>query len=359
MKYVEQYYPELLQNLSSCRSPQGMFGSIAKKYLPKQFNIDPKNLVVVSIMPCTAKKTEALRPELSTDGMPDNDYVLTTQEIAAMIRQAGILFDQLYPESFDSPLSDKTGGGVIFGLTGGVTEAVLRYTVEKLSGKPLDNVEFTSVRNSPGIKKASLEVNDIPINIAIVNGLKNAKALIETIKSGEAQYDIVEVMSCPGGCVGGAGQPIDVKAETRNKRAKGLYSSDKTLNHRKSQENKGVHALYKDYIGEIGGEEAHRALHTHYHSRKRISSIVERSTEGRLHIGVCIGTNCFVKNSQEILKQVLNYVTDRELSDVVKITPSFCMENCGEGPNVSIGDKVISKATTKLVINELEEFLNR
>ena len=358
VKYVEQYYPELLNNLSTCRSPQAMFGSISKKYLPKILNCNPKQIAVVSIMPCTAKKVEARRHEFETDGMQDNDYVLTTQELAVMFKQSGIKFSELAPDNFDEPFGQKTGAGVIFGNSGGVTEAALRYVVEKLENRPLEKIEFNQVRGSEGCREAELMVAGSPVKIAVVHGLKNAKELIKKIKSGEVNFDFIEVMSCPGGCVGGAGQPVYFQPEIRNTRKESLYNADKMMQQHKSQENESVTNLYRNYLGEIGGNEAHHSLHTHYHSRKRINTnIAFDSGDGKINIGVCIGTNCFMRGSQDILRKLMNYVLEHNLSELVEIKPSFCMENCGEGPNVVIGEKIISKAKIDIVINELEEQL--
>lgn len=358
VKYTEQYYPEMLDNLSSCRSPQAMFGSISKKYLPEILGVDPKDLVVVSIMPCTAKKVEARRPEFNTNGLRDNDYVLTTQEFASMIKQNGIRFADLSPEAFDLPFGYKTGAGVIFGNSGGVTEAALRYIVEKVENKPLENFEIHDVRGEAGLREATLNVGGEDVNIAIVHGLKNAKRVVEDIKSGKKNYHFIEVMSCPGGCVGGAGQPVYFKPEIRQKRTEGLYNADEMLQQHKSQENQYVKELYDKHIGEVGGHTAHEALHTHYHNRKRISEdgmAILDSDSAKLSISVCVGTNCFMRGSQEILKKTLEHIDARNLSEIVDIKANFCMENCDKGPSVSIGNKIISKADISTVINELDE----
>ena len=358
VKYVEQYYPELLNNLSTCRSPQAMFGSIVKKYLPNILNCNAKQIITVSIMPCTAKKVEARRSEFETDGMRDNDYVLTTQELAVMFKQAGVVFSELEPDNFDEPFSQKTGAGIIFGNSGGVTEAALRYVVEKLENRPLEKIEFNEVRGADGCREAELIVAGLPVKIAVVYGLKNAKEIIKKIKNDEVNFDFIEVMTCPGGCVGGAGQPVYFKPEIRNARTKGLYKADKMMQQHKSQENESIANLYKNYIGEVGGKEAHYSLHTHYHSRKRIhTNIAYDSDNSKINIGVCIGTNCFVRGSQDILKKLMNYVIIHNLSEVVNVRPSFCMENCGKGPNVIIGDKIISEARFDIIIEELENQL--
>ncbi len=357
VKYMEQYYPEMLSNLSSCKSPMSMLGALSKKYLPEILNVDRKNIVVVAIMPCTAKKVEAKRPEFSTDGMPDTDYVLTTQELATMIKQSGIRFQDISPENFDLPYGYKTGAGVIFGNTGGVTEAALRYVIEIVEGKSLSNIEFTDVRGEEGIREVELTVGGIVVKIAVVHGLKNAKRLIEDIKAGKRSYHFVEVMSCPGGCIGGAGQPVYFDMAVRTKRTSGLYEADRMLQIHKSQDNPYVKDLYKEHLGEIGGELAHHLLHTHYRNRKRISedgmAILENSGN-KLSISVCVGTNCFMKGSQEILKNILDLIEERKLSEYVEVKANFCMENCDKGPNISIGNKIYAGVDIDSIIKEIE-----
>jgi len=229
VKFAEQYYPELLPNLSSCRSPQQMLGSLAKELLPEKMGVAPENLVVVSIMPCTAKKYEARRPEFRK-GVADVDYVLTTQELAQMIEGAGLRFEKLEPESFDMPMGFKTGAGVIFGNSGGVTEAVLRYAAEKVTGKVLEKVDFHEVRGEAGLREADVKVGELTLKLAVVHGLKNARALADKIKAGECSYDLIEVMACPGGCSRVAGQPVTREPlAARKERTRGLYSADKHL----------------------------------------------------------------------------------------------------------------------------------
>ena len=226
VKYAEQFYPEYVPNLSSCKSPQQMFGSLAKQYLPEELEVKPENLVVVSVMPCTAKKFEASRPEFSKDGIRDVDVVLTTQELVKMINQAGIIFSEIPPESMDMPFGFKTGAGVIFGATGGVAEAVLRLATAK-EGQPNRTYEFQAVRGFDGVKEAEAVINGETIHVAVVNGLANTKNLLEKIKTGEAKYDIVEVMSCRGGCIGGAGQPYPNDMTARARRMDALYDCDR------------------------------------------------------------------------------------------------------------------------------------
>lgn len=263
VKFAEEYYPELIDNISTCKSPQQMFGSIAKEVLPKEKDAEGKEIVVVSVMPCTAKKSEANREELNGDV----DHVITTQELAAMIKQAGIKFKELTPESLDLPLGFKTGAGVIFGNSGGVTEAVIRYAADKIKGLD-DKVDQKLLRSSEGIREIEVDLEDEKLRIAVVHGLKNADNLIKEIKNGKKNFDFVEVMSCPGGCIGGAGQPVSFDEETKTERAKGIYRADKMLQLHKSQENPFIKMLYDDYLDEPNSGKAHELLHTKYVNRK-------------------------------------------------------------------------------------------
>ena len=273
IKFCEHNFPEFIDNLSSCKSPHQMFGAVLKSYYAEKHGIDPAKMVVVSIMPCVAKKYESARPEMGAE-YRDVDYVLSTRELAKMIKQAGIKFNELPDEKFDAPFEEASGAGVIFGATGGVMEAALRTVYEILEKKPLDKVEFDAVRGTEGIKEAAVTMGGKEVKVAIAHGLGNARMLLDSIKAGEKTYDFIEVMACPGGCVTGGGQPIcsaktqmeiDVKAE----RAKALYSEDEKATIRKSHENPDVQLLYKDYIGEPGSHKAHELLHTHYTKRNR------------------------------------------------------------------------------------------
>ncbi len=273
IRYVEYYYPELIPNLSSCKSPMQMTGAVVKTYWAQKEGIDPKNIYFVGIMPCTAKKFEKTRGDENASGYPDVDAVLTTRELAKMIKTSGILFHDLPDSTFDNPLGEFTGAGVIFGATGGVMEAALRTAAEKLTGKPLDTVDFKAVRGTKGIKEAEYDLNGVKVKVAVASGLTNAKQLCEKIKKGECDYTFVEVMCCPGGCVNGGGQPIQNayvrrSVDLRSKRAKALYDEDKKLKIRKSHENEAVMALYKEFFGEPGSHKAHEILHTSYVDRK-------------------------------------------------------------------------------------------
>jgi len=357
VKYAEQYFPELLSNLSTCRSPQAMFGSLVKAMLPDQMNIERKDLKVVAIMPCTAKKFEAQRPEMGVDGDPDVDNVLTTQELAQMIQSAGIMFDMLQPESFDMPFGFYTGAGVIFGNSGGVMEAVLRYAAEKATGKKLDQVEFQQVRGDSGLREASITVNGSVLKLAIVHGLRNARVVAEQVRAGKSHYDLIEVMACPGGCVGGAGQPVTTSPNARAFRTKGLYHADKTLQLHKSQDNVFITECYAKFLGDIGGEKAHHLLHTSYQSRRRIADeflpLVEPKGEDKLKVSVCLGTNCFLNGSQEVLNGVLRHAEQSGLEGKLDVRAGFCFEKCETGPTVMIGNEHIEHCTSKKAIEEI------
>jgi len=361
IKFAEQYYPELFKNLSTCRSPQQMFGSVAKEVLVKRNKTARKDLVVVSVMPCTAKKFEAKRSEFSQANNPDVDHVLTTQELAQMIRERGICFDQLKSQEFDRPFGETTGAGVIFGNSGGVTEAVLRYVSEKVTGQPLLNVEFREVRGEEGLREVSLNLNGKMFHLAVVHGLANAKRVCDQVKAGNSRYHLIEVMACPGGCVGGAGQPVSVSGETRRKRARGLYDADKMMKAHKAQENPEIVKLYSEHLGEIGGEKAHHLLHTHYQSRRRFTSkglpLVKGGDSERVSVEVCVGTGCHIRGSESILHGLVKYVAEENLKDLVGIKGTFCFEKCGKGPNVRIGNKIYSSCNLQSVKEALEQTL--
>lgn len=273
IKFCEHNYPEFLENLSSCKSPHEMFGAVLKSYYAEKEGIDPSKVFVVSVMPCTAKKFEAQRPELSASGYPDVDVVLTTRELARMIREAGIDFTELPERHFDDPMGEASGAAVIFGATGGVMEAALRTVAEILEGKPLDKIEYEAVRGVDGIKEAVVEAGGMKIRAAVAHGTGNARKLLERVKNGEAEYHFIEVMACPGGCVNGGGQPIQPSQvrswiDIRKERAKAIYEEDRSLPIRKSHENPRVKKLYDEYFEHPGSHKAHELLHTHYHQRE-------------------------------------------------------------------------------------------
>ncbi|MEG2083500.1 MAG: NADH-dependent [FeFe] hydrogenase, group A6 [Oscillospiraceae bacterium] len=272
IKFCEYYYPEFVENISSCKSPQQMFGALAKTYYADKAGIDPKDIYVVSIMPCTAKKFECGRDNQSASGYPDIDVSLTTRELASMIKRAGIVFEDLADEKFDPVFGVASGAAHIFGATGGVMEAALRTVAEIVTGKPLANVEFTAVRGTEAIKEAEYDLAGTKVRVAVTSGLENATKLLDRIKSGEANYHFVEVMACPGGCVNGGGQPsvpgyVRNNKDVRAIRASALYSEDEKMTLRKSHENPVVKEIYDTYLEKPGSHKAHEILHTSYVKR--------------------------------------------------------------------------------------------
>lgn len=268
VNFFEHQFGDLLDVPSTCKSPQQMWGAIAKTYLAGKMNVVAKDMIVVSVMPCLAKKYEAAKPEMSTNGVPDVDIVISTRELAKMIKEAGINFNSLPEEDFDNPLGESTGAGVIFGTSGGVMEAALRTAYEWLTNETLENVDFKSVRGMEGIKEASVKINDIDVNVAIASGLGNARKLLEAIRSGESNYHLIEIMACPGGCINGGGQPYSNDYEDiLSKRMSVLYNEDKNKTIRKSHDNPYIKKIYEEFLGEPYGKKAHELLHTHYVKR--------------------------------------------------------------------------------------------
>ena len=349
VKFAETYYPELLPNISTTRSPQAIFGSIARKTLPAKLGVKPENLVVVSIMPCTAKKYEAQLQKFSQDGRPDVDYVLTTNELAQMIQSMGIQTNELEPSAFDMPLGFSTGGGVIFGATGGVMEAALRFAVEKVSGNPMSPIDFKETRGLAPRKEATLEVAGKKLRIAVVHGLANARKLVEEVKAGKAAYDFVEVMACPGGCVAGGGQPISHDKDFRTKRAAGLYDTDKGRQVQKPQDNYWVDKCYAEsFGGRPGSHEAHTRLHTHYQNRSQLfdakSPILRSKKEDALPICVTLCTKQSKCPGQELLGRVVEFVKQKGWADSVNIDAAFSSRPEADGTiSVTVGDVVIPR----------------
>ena len=274
VKYCEHYYSEFIPNLSSAKSPQGMYGALMKSYYAEKMGIDPKDIYVVSVMPCTAKKFERAREMNKVDGLDDIDVSITTRELAKMIKKAGLRFEALPDEEFDPIFGDATGAGHIFGATGGVMEAALRTVVEVLEGKQLEKLDFTAVRGTDGIKEATYTVAGREVKVAAVSGTANAAKVLEAVKSGEAKYDFIEIMACPGGCVNGGGQPIQdaytrAHVDLKTLRAKALYDLDASEGVRKSHESPVVKKIYAEYLGEPGSHKAHKLLHTTYVARSK------------------------------------------------------------------------------------------
>ncbi len=270
VKFFEHQFPDLLDIPSTCKSPHEMFGAVVKTFYAKKIGVDPKKMVVVSVMPCLAKKYEATREELNNDGLQNVDYVITTRELGLMARESGLNLAIMPDGDFDNPLGESTGASVIFGTTGGVIEAALRTAYEWLTNKPLENVEFTQLRGFGEIREAKVNIEGKDFTIGVAHGLGNARHMLEAIQSGEKHYDAIEIMACPGGCVGGGGQPYHHGDGTIiKKRAAAIYREDAGKKKRKSHENEDVLRIYDEYIGEVYGERAHELLHTHYKIRER------------------------------------------------------------------------------------------
>lgn len=274
IKYCETYHPDFLPNLSSCKSPHEMEGAMIKTYYAEKAGVDPKDIAVVSVMPCTAKKFEAARPELGHNGLADVDVVITTRELARMIKEANIEFERLPDSDFDSLMGESTGAAVIFGATGGVMEAALRTAYETITGEKLENVDFEAVRGIEGIKEATINIGGTDVTVAVASGTGNATKLLERAKSGEKNYTFIEVMACPGGCVNGGGQPIvsaqeKMDVDVRVERAKALYGEDAAKPLRKSHENSEIKQIYADFLDKPGSHLAHELLHTHYQKREK------------------------------------------------------------------------------------------
>ena len=269
IKFIEHFYPELLPNVSSCKSPQQMFGALAKTYFAQKADLDPARMRVVSIMPCTAKKYEAARPEMCDSGYRDVDYVLTTRELAKMIKEQGIDFVNLPESDYDDPLGESTGAAVIFGATGGVMEAAIRTAYEVITGERLENIDITAVRGMDGVREAAVQVGDIELRAVVAHGLANAAKVLDKVAAGEGGWHFIEIMACPGGCLGGGGQPIPTSPEIRQARADATYEADRRLPIRRSHENPSISRLYEEFLGEPLSERSHHLLHTEYTERTR------------------------------------------------------------------------------------------
>ncbi len=434
VKYAEQYYPTLLPNLSTARSPQQSFGSLLKHYHTKEKNLLRQDVVVVSIMPCTAKKYEAKREEFSSEGVADVDHVITTVELSEMIKEAGIVFTELEPAPFDLPFGFASGAGLIFGNSGGVAQAVVRFLKDERESagpagaganavanaaaankkaqtkfNPVSLEEISEMAESMGlcgaaeisggcaascastcsggsqgrggnggnchhvdpqslgghknpIKATTIRVGDRDIRIAVVHGLKAAGEIAAMAKNGTCPFQVVEVMACPGGCINGAGQPVNTTpAVTRKKRSVGLSNADRVMPISRSQDNPMLKSVYQTHIGEPGGHKAHEMLHTHYNSKKRLYEdeliIIPGPSKDVLKIKVCVGTGCFLRGAQELIKAISNNLDEWGFRDKVELEATFCMELCDRGPNVKVGKRVLEGATLNMVRDTIREEL--
>lgn len=352
--FVEQYYPDLLPHLSTCRSPQQMFGSLAKSNYAADVGVRPQDMFVISIMPCTAKKFEAQRSEFAGPAGRDVDLVLTTQELVRWIKEAGLDLAGLEPSSLDSPFGFATGAGVMFGTSGGVSEAVLRHAQTLLNegnsaeAAPPGTLSESSDEET-GIREKELTVRGQTIRIGVAQGLANARRLVEDIQAGRRSYDLVEVMACPGGCVGGAGQPLQVqRTEACEKRRAGLLQEDTRLQLRESSQNPMVTNVYRDWLEEPGSERAHEKLHTRYASRRRIDEApmaVSGGEPGSVSVQVCVGTSCYLKGSASLVKLLSSQLEKSGLAPYVDLQAAFCCQECAGGPMLMIDDTPMAEVT--------------
>ena len=358
VKYAEQFYPQHLGNLSSCKSPQQMFGALAKKHLPEQLNVAREDLVVVSLMPCTAKKFEAGRPEMVTEGQREVDIVLTTQEVLNMIDQAGVVLSDLEPEALDMPFGFKTGAGVIFGASGGVAEAVLRLATADMHPDG-GSLKFSAVRGMQGTKETEVDINGRAVRLAVVNGLANAKSLLERMAAGEAEYDIIEVMACRGGCIGGAGQPLPNDMAARERRRLMMYDCDSMQVLRNAGDNPYVKEAYDKWLDAPNSHAAHDLLHTTFQNRRRLDGrpieVRPSVAEDKATVHVCLGTCCYLNGAYDTLHNLLEIADKRGIGDRLEVKAGFCFENCAGGPTVELDGALHAKVTP----DKVAEFVDR
>jgi NADH-quinone oxidoreductase subunit G len=356
VKFAEQYYPDLLDNLSTCKSPQQMFGSLCKDALAKELGISRDKLVVISIMPCTAKKFEAGREEFSVDGSPDVDFVITTKELSTMMHESGMEFDKLDIGSFDMPFGFSTGAAVLFGSSGGVSEAVLRFAAETCAKG--SSREFKEFRGHDGVKIQTVDIGGKTLRLAVVSGLANARGLIDKIRSGEEHFDLIEVMACAGGCVNGGGQPDSHHHKAAEKRAKGLYDSDRMLQFHVSNENP---YLQKMYDQDLSAHDAHKLLHTTYENRRRIVSdaLTLNTAEGdkKVSLSICLGTSCFLRGAQDLYNRIMAYLREKDLMEQVEFKATFCGKRCKKGPVLEVNGASIEQCTYEKAVTAIERAL--
>ena len=361
VNYCEKMAPDILPHLSSCKSPQQMFGAVMKQYFAKQLGVNPDLLYFVSIMPCNAKKYEAKRPEFSDAAIPDVDIVLTTNDIIAMFAEKHVDCRTLTPLPADAFFGKVSGAGVIFGASGGVAEAALRLAAERVTGNRMDSFEYEGVRGLSGVKEAVIRLGDSKVRLAVVSGLQNAQKLIDRMRSGDAPYDLIEIMACPGGCINGSGNPAPQLCSEAEHRLEVLYRLDQEAPIRTSQDNPSVQALYNNWLGEPDSETSHHALHTTY--RRRSMRVEESKMDETINvqpvidIGVCIGTNCYVKGSWKLLEGLSAGLRRRGFTERFRIKARFCTGQCAGGPNVVIDKKIIGQVDPAKAEDFIESYL--
>ncbi|MGO9146130.1 MAG: NAD(P)-binding protein [Desulfomonilia bacterium] len=347
VNYCEKMAPDILPHLSSCKSPQQMFGAVMKQYFAKQLNVRPELLYFVSIMPCNAKKYEARRAEFKTGGTPDVDTVLTTNDIIDMFTERHIDPHVMKPVPVDAFFGKVSGAGIIFGASGGVAEAALRLAAERVTGKRLDSFNYEGVRGLKGVKEAEVTLGDSQVRLAVVSGLQNAQQLIDRIRASDAPYDLIEVMACPGGCINGSGNPAPQLISETADRLDVLYRLDQGSPIRTSQDNPTVQAIYTNWLGEPDSDTSHHALHTTYRRRSmrlegaRMDEALKEMPV--VDIGVCIGTNCYVKGAWRLLEGLSAELRKRGISERFRVKARFCTGQCEGGPNVMVGGKIVSQ----------------
>lgn len=351
VNYCEKMAPDILPHLSSCKSPQQMFGAVMKQYFAKQMKVRPELLYFVSIMPCNAKKYEARRSEFIHDSIPDVDAVLTTNDLIAMFTERHVDPNTIEPVPIDAFFGKASGSGVIFGASGGVAEAALRLAAERVTGSRMDSFTYEGVRGLDGVKETTVALGDTTVRLAVVSGLQNAQQLIDRIRAADAPYDLIEVMACPGGCINGSGNPAPLlKSETAD-RLDVLYRLDEIAPIRKSQDNPAIRAVYENWLGEPDSETSHHALHTAYHRRSmRLEEAAVAETvkeQPVIDVGVCIGTNCYLKGSWRLLEGLSAELKRRGISERFRIKARFCTGQCAGGPNVVVGGNVIGQVDTE------------
>jgi len=345
VNYCEKMAPDILPHLSTCKSPQQMFGAVMKQYFAKHLQVRSELLYFVSIMPCNAKKYESKRPEFQTDGLPDVDMVLTTNDVIAMFEEKHIDPHALRPIPVDAFFGKVSGAGIIFGASGGVAEAALRLAAERVTGKQMDSFAYEGVRGLQGVKETTVILGDSHVRLAVVSGLQNAQHVIDRIRSGDAPYDLIEVMACPGGCINGSGNPAPMLTSDTAQRLDVLYRLDEDAPIRTSQDNPSVQEIYTNWLGQPFSKISHHALHTGYRRRSmRLQETMEKPQKEVpiVDVGVCIGTNCYVKGSWKLLEGLAAELRRRGLSERFRIKARFCTGECAGGPNVTIGQEIIS-----------------
>jgi len=349
VRFAERYYPEILPHLSSCRSPQQMFGALARQYFEDPASRNHRQLVIVSIMPCTAKKEEARMEKYRRNGRPDIDCVITTGELAEMIRGAGLSIEMLEPGSFDQPMGFKTGAGLIFGHSGGVAEAVLRCLGADREPDAAANREaLAQLRNEQPVREIEVKIGGRRLRVAVVHSLSHARRVAELVKTGNAPWDVVEVMACPGGCVNGAGQPANKDIRARETREQALRDLDTFLDLHRPQDNPEVNRFYREIVHARNSIAGRDLLHTHYTPRKRHWSIAEPicdAADPLVRVTVCAGTACHLNGSRNLLRELTDYLRDNHLTGRVRIDATSCMEHCDTGPTVIINGETLHRAT--------------